>query len=59
MPSFHQFSYLKAVLKFPANKIESHGVDAGIERSHVDAKVIHNQKETGWKETGKSYHVEH
>lgn len=43
-------SYLKAVLEFPADKVESHRIDAGVQRGHVDAKVIHDQEETGRRE---------
>jgi len=34
--------YLEAVLEFPADKVESHRVDAGVEGSHIDPEVIHH-----------------
>lgn len=40
-------SYLEAVLEFPADKVQSHGVDAGVEGGHVDPEIIHHQEETG------------
>lgn len=38
--------YLEAVLEFPTDEVESHGVDAGVEGGHVDPEVIHHQEET-------------
>jgi len=38
--------YLEAVLEFSADKVESHRIDAGVERGHVDPKVIHDEEET-------------
>lgn len=40
------YPYLEAVLEFSADKVESHRVDAGVERGHVDPKVIHDEEET-------------
>lgn len=34
--------YLEAVLEFPADEVESHRVDAGVEGGHVDPEVIHH-----------------
>lgn len=39
-------SYLEAVLEFPADKVESHRVDAGVEGGHIDPEVIHHKEET-------------
>lgn len=38
--------YLEAVLEFPADEVECHRVDAGVEGGHVDPEVIHHQEET-------------
>lgn len=38
--------YLEAVLEFPADEVESHGVDAGVEGGHVDPEIIHHEEET-------------
>lgn len=38
--------YLEAVLEFPADEVEGHRVDAGVEGGHVDPKVIHHEEET-------------
>lgn len=44
-------SYLKAVFKLLADKVQGNGIDAGVEGGHVDPNVIHHQQEAGGRES--------
>lgn len=37
-------SYLKAILESFAHQIQSNGINAGIQRCHVDTNVVQDQK---------------
>lgn len=40
-------TYLEAVLKLLADKVEDDGVYAGVDGGHVDAQIVQHQQETG------------
>lgn len=44
--SYRVVLYLEAVFELLADKIEDNGVDAGVNCSQIDAKVIQDQEET-------------